>query len=125
MAGRGRSARRRGNRRSSPHDRLLLPAGNARHGAGWPRRSGRARNRRRDGSGGVTTDHFAGDVAARYDETAADMFEPDVVGPTIDFLADVAGGGAALELGIGTGRIALPFAGRGVRVCGIDLSPDM
>jgi SAM-dependent methyltransferase len=71
------------------------------------------------------TDHFAGRVAERYDETAASMFAPDVVDPALDFLADLARGGNALELGIGTGRIALPLAARGVRVHGIDLSPDM
>jgi SAM-dependent methyltransferase len=73
----------------------------------------------------VTRDHFAGEVAARYDETSAEMFEPEVVATTVDFLAALAGDGGALELGIGTGRIALPLAARGVRVHGIDLSPDM
>jgi len=53
------------------------------------------------------------------------MFEPAVVDPMIDFLADLAGGGAALELGIGTGRVALPLVGRGVDVHGIDLSTAM
>ena len=53
------------------------------------------------------------------------MFDPAVVAATVDFLADLAGDGAALELGIGTGRIALPLAARGVPVHGIDLSPDM
>ena len=57
--------------------------------------------------------------------TSADMFEPAVVDPAVDFLADLAGDGAALELGIGTGRIALPLSRRGVRVHGIDLSPAM
>jgi SAM-dependent methyltransferase len=47
------------------------------------------------------------------------------VDPAVDFLAELAGGGAALELGIGTGRIALPLSRRGVRVHGIELSPDM
>ncbi|HKY12797.1 MAG TPA: class I SAM-dependent methyltransferase [Gaiellaceae bacterium] len=70
-------------------------------------------------------DHFGEPVAERYDETAADMFEPVVVDSAVDFLADLAGTGAALELGIGTGRIALPLARRGVRVHGIDLSPAM
>jgi len=73
----------------------------------------------------VPEDHFGERVAARYDETSVDMFDPAVVGPTVDFLADLAGGGAALELGIGTGRIALPLAKRGVRVSGIDLSEAM
>jgi SAM-dependent methyltransferase len=70
-------------------------------------------------------DQFGESVAARYDESSAEMFEPAVVDPVVDFLADLAGGGAALELGIGTGRIALPLARRGVRVHGIDLSDAM
>jgi SAM-dependent methyltransferase len=53
------------------------------------------------------------------------MFEPAVVDPVVDFLAELAGSGAALELGIGTGRIALPLAQRGMRVHGIDLSEAM
>ena len=70
-------------------------------------------------------DHFGERVAARYDESSAEMFDPAVVDPAVDFLADLAGDGAALELGIGTGRIALPLARRGVRVHGIDLSAAM
>ena len=66
-------------------------------------------------------DWFTGWVAERYDEHTAEL----PVEPVVDFLAELAGGGAALELGIGTGRIALPLAARGVRVQGIDLSPDM
>jgi SAM-dependent methyltransferase len=66
-------------------------------------------------------DWFAGPVAERYDESTADM----PVEPVVDFLAALAGDGAALELAIGTGRIALPLAQRGIRVAGIDLSPDM
>ncbi|HEX2158954.1 MAG TPA: class I SAM-dependent methyltransferase [Actinomycetes bacterium] len=69
--------------------------------------------------------HFGEPVAARYDESSADMFEPAVVDPVVDFLAGLAGDGAALELGIGTGRIALPLSRRGVRVHGIDLSEAM
>jgi SAM-dependent methyltransferase len=65
-------------------------------------------------------DWFAGRVAQRYDESTAGM----PVEPVLDFLEPLAGGGA-LELAIGTGRIALPLAARGVRVAGIDLSPDM
>ena len=64
-------------------------------------------------------------VAARYDESAADMFDPEVVEPAVDLLAELAGGGRALELGIGTGRIALPLARRGVPVHGIELSQAM
>jgi SAM-dependent methyltransferase len=70
-------------------------------------------------------DYFGGRVAAGYDASTADMFEPAVVDPIVDFLADLAGHGAALELGIGTGRIALPLAQRGIRVHGIDLSEAM
>jgi SAM-dependent methyltransferase len=69
--------------------------------------------------------YFGERVAERYDKSAADMFEPAVVDPVVDFLADLAGHGAALELGIGTGRIALPLAQRGIRVHGIDLSEAM
>jgi len=69
--------------------------------------------------------YFDDVVAARYDETSADMFAPDVLDPAVRFLADLAGDGAALELGIGTGRVALPLSRRGVRVHGIDLSPAM
>lgn len=69
--------------------------------------------------------YFDEPVAERYDETSADMFAPDVVDPAVRLLADLAGDGAALEFGIGTGRIALPLSQRGVRVHGIDLSPAM
>jgi SAM-dependent methyltransferase len=69
--------------------------------------------------------YFDERVAARYDESAAEMFDPAVVDPVIDLLAEVAGSGRALELGIGTGRIALPLAQRGVPVHGIELSKAM
>jgi SAM-dependent methyltransferase len=64
-------------------------------------------------------------VAARYDEESADLFEPAVVGPVVELLAELAGSGRALELGVGTGRIALPLAQRGVPVHGIELSRAM
>ncbi len=70
-------------------------------------------------------DHFGEEIAARYDETSPEMYAPEVLGPTVDLLADLAGDGAALELAIGTGRVALPLAARGVRVSGIDLSTAM
>jgi SAM-dependent methyltransferase len=70
-------------------------------------------------------DYFGEDVAARYDESSAGLFDRAAVDPVVDFLAELAGGGAALELGVGTGRIALPLAQRGVRVHGIDLSAAM
>ncbi|MET7287853.1 class I SAM-dependent methyltransferase [Streptomyces sp. NPDC005573] len=69
--------------------------------------------------------YFGEAVAARYDLTSAEMFEPDVVGPAVGTLAGLAGGGRMLELGIGTGRIALPLAERGAEVHGIDLSRAM
>jgi SAM-dependent methyltransferase len=69
--------------------------------------------------------YFDEPVAARYDESSADMFDPEVVDPVVDFLAELAGNGRALELGIGTGRIALPLAERGVPVHGIELSKAM
>jgi SAM-dependent methyltransferase len=69
-------------------------------------------------------DYFGAEIAARYDDDA-EMFDPAVVDPAVNFLAALAGGGAALELGIGTGRIALPLSRRGVRVHGIDLSTAM
>jgi SAM-dependent methyltransferase len=68
---------------------------------------------------------FGEEVAAEYDRTAAEMFDPAVVEPAVEFLATTAGGGRALELGIGTGRIALPLARRGIVVHGIDLSRAM
>ena len=71
----------------------------------------------------MTEDHFGEAVAARYD--GGPMFSDEVVGPTVDVLAELAGDGSALELGIGTGRIALPLAQRGVPVHGIDLSQAM
>jgi methyltransferase family protein len=75
----------------------------------------------------VAADHgyFGERVAARYDDASWSMFDPAVVGATVDFLAELAGDGGALEFAIGTGRIALPLAERGVRVVGIDNSEAM
>jgi SAM-dependent methyltransferase len=69
--------------------------------------------------------YFGERVAAVYDAHSAAMFDPAVVEPAVDRLAELAGGGAALEFAIGTGRIALPLAERGVRVAGIDDSEAM
>jgi SAM-dependent methyltransferase len=69
--------------------------------------------------------YFGERVAATYDQETAEMFEPAAVGPAVEVLAELAGGGRALELGIGTGRIAVPLAARGVPVHGIDLSRAM
>ena len=73
----------------------------------------------------VAEDHFGERIAEAYDRSSADLFEPAAVDPVVNLLAGLAGNGAALELGIGTGRIALPLAQRGVRVHGIDLSTAM
>ncbi|MFG2757912.1 class I SAM-dependent DNA methyltransferase [Streptomyces wuyuanensis] len=69
--------------------------------------------------------YFGEKIAARYDTSSADMFRPDVVDPAVGLIAGLAGDGGALELGIGTGRIALPLAHRGIRVHGIDMSRAM
>ena len=69
--------------------------------------------------------YFDERIAAGYEAKSPELFEPAVVEPAVSFLADLAGSGAALELGIGTGRIALPLSQRGIRVHGIELSPAM
>lgn len=69
--------------------------------------------------------YFGESIAATYDESAAHLFAPAVVDPAVDFLVELARDGRALELGIGTGRIALPLAQRGVPVHGIELSKAM
>jgi SAM-dependent methyltransferase len=73
----------------------------------------------------VDEGYFGERVAAAYDERSADMFDPAVVGPAVDLLAELAGDGRALEFAIGTGRIAVPLAERGVEVAGIDNSQAM
>jgi len=70
-------------------------------------------------------DFFGEAVAERYDADESQISSPEVVGATIDLLAELAGSGSALEFGIGTGRIALPLSERGVPVHGIDLSTAM
>ncbi len=65
------------------------------------------------------------DTAETYDATSAEMFDAAVLEPTVEVLHELAGGGAALEFAVGTGRVALPLARRGVRVAGIELSPHM
>ena len=70
------------------------------------------------------TDWF-GDWADRYDAGLGEMGEAAAIEPVVDVLAELAGDGAALELAIGTGRIALPLAARGIPVYGIELSAPM
>lgn len=70
-------------------------------------------------------DYFDEDVAAHYDEGSGPEFDPRVLGLTVDVLAELAGDGAALEFAIGTGRVALPLADRGVPVSGLELSTAM
>jgi SAM-dependent methyltransferase len=72
----------------------------------------------------MATDWFAGEVAERYDDSSAGTRRDLEVDAVVEFLLPLATGGA-LELAIGTGRIAVPLAARGVRVAGIDLSADM
>jgi Methyltransferase domain len=73
----------------------------------------------------VLEDHFGPEVAARYDESYQWQFADDVLAPTVDVLAELARGDAALEFAVGTGRVALPLADRGVPVSGIELSTAM
>ncbi|MEV4631438.1 class I SAM-dependent methyltransferase [Micromonospora sp. NPDC049523] len=65
------------------------------------------------------------EAAGRYDTPGTGMFSPDVLGPTVDRLAELAGDGKALEFAIGTGRVAVPLAERGVSVTGVELSTPM
>ncbi|MFI1408596.1 class I SAM-dependent methyltransferase [Streptomyces sp. NPDC020707] len=64
-------------------------------------------------------------TARGYDTPGTGMFAPETLGATVDRLARLAGEGAALEFAIGTGRVAVPLAGRGVPVTGVELSPPM
>jgi SAM-dependent methyltransferase len=73
----------------------------------------------------VPKNYFDEPIAKSYEARWPELFQPVMVDPVVAFLAELAGPGAALELGIGTGRIAIPLSRRGVRVHGIDLSPDM
>jgi SAM-dependent methyltransferase len=65
------------------------------------------------------------EAARRYDTPGTGMFAPEVLGPTVDRLAELASGGRALEFAIGTGRVAVPLSERGVPVAGIELSGPM
>lgn len=73
-----------------------------------------------------SSDLWDAERAARYDASLGDMASPEVLNPTIDLLANLAGaGGSALEFAIGNGRVAVPRAERGVAVTGIELSAPM
>lgn len=65
------------------------------------------------------------EAAESYDTPGSGMFAPEVLGPTVDRLVELAGGGRVLEFAIGTGRVAIPLAERGVSVTGIELSLPM
>ena len=65
------------------------------------------------------------ETARSYDTPGTGMFSPDVLGPTVNRLAELAGDGQALEFAIGTGRVAVPLNERGIRVTGIEMSPAM
>lgn len=71
------------------------------------------------------TEIWDADAASRYDTPGRGMFAPEVLGPTVDRLTELAGDGRALELAVGTGRVAIPLAERGVAVTGIELSQAM
>ena len=70
-------------------------------------------------------DYWGEDQAAAYDKNSGPMSDPNVLGPTVELLAELAGDGPALEFAIGTGRVAFPLAARGVPVSGIELSIPM
>jgi hypothetical protein len=73
----------------------------------------------------TSSDLWDEETAEHYEESSAAMFAPEVLDPTVDFLAHLAGSGRALELAIGTGRVGVPLAARGVPVAGIELSAPM
>lgn len=73
----------------------------------------------------TSSDLWDEETAQRYDDTSVEMFAPEVLDPAVDFLARLAGSGPALELAIGTGRVAIPLAARGIPVTGIELSQPM
>src|ERR1700730_12448211 len=73
----------------------------------------------------VPENRFVGEIARTYDQPGTGMFADDVLDATVACLAEVTGGGAAMEFAIGTGRVTVPLAARGVPVAGIELSADM
>jgi SAM-dependent methyltransferase len=75
--------------------------------------------------GAVPENRFTGRIATEYESRWPEIHAPEVVESAVAFLAAEARGGAALELGVGTGRLALPLSRRGVRIHGIDISEDV
>jgi hypothetical protein len=73
----------------------------------------------------VPENRFVGEIASTYDQPGTGMFSDEVLKATVDCLVELAGGGAAMEFAIGTGRVAVPLAARGVPVAGVELSADM
>ena len=73
----------------------------------------------------LPADLWDADAARAYDTPGTGRFAPEVLGPAVDRLVELADGGPALELAVGTGRVALPLVRRGVPVTGIELSPAM
>jgi SAM-dependent methyltransferase len=73
----------------------------------------------------VPENYFGERIAKGFEAKWPEVFASEVVDPAVSFLADLAPSGSALELGIGTGRLAIPLSQRGVRVHGIELSPAM
>ena len=69
--------------------------------------------------------HFDEWIAQRYRTLWPELYGPDLLDAAVELLAELAGPGPVLELGIGTGRLALPLSRRGVRVHGIELSAAM
>lgn len=73
----------------------------------------------------TSSDLWDAETARRYDDESSPMFGAEVLIPTVDFLAGLAGEGRALEFAVGTGRVAVPLSERGVAVSGIELSGPM
>lgn len=73
----------------------------------------------------TSSDLWDEQTAQGYDDTSAEMFAPHVLDPAVEFLAELAGTGPALEFAIGTGRVAIPLSARGIPVSGIELSQHM
>jgi len=73
----------------------------------------------------VPENRFVGEIARTYDQPGTGMFSDGVLEATVDCLVELTDGGGAMEFAIGTGRVAVPLAARGVPVTGIELSADM